>query len=184
MKSPDASARRSTGGVSGDSGRRHPALAAARVSMSRQSSLGLPFFIEWGDGVHLPGATAVPHPSGDVRLRRLSLSVDSARLTSWLGENDLPVSVTSGRAGVVSVVLARGEEEFGFDARAQYRREARREQRRPKIERRAVVERLEERLRRRDAGPAFALTYPRMAAQNAVEPIRLRASSRKLPPWM
>ena len=80
---------------------------------------GLPFFIEWGDGVHLPGATAVPHPSGDVRLRRLSLSVDAARLASWLGENDLPVSVTSGRAGVVSVVLARGEEEFGFDARAQ-----------------------------------------------------------------
>ena len=80
---------------------------------------GLPFFIEWGDEVPLPGATAVRHPSGDVRLRRLSLSVDADRLASWLGENDLPVSVTSGRSGVVSVVLGRGEDEFAFDARAQ-----------------------------------------------------------------
>ncbi len=80
---------------------------------------GLPFFIEWGDGVRLSGATAVAHRGGDVRLRRLSLSVDAARLASWLGKDDLPVSVTRGRAGVVSVVLARDEEEFEFDARAQ-----------------------------------------------------------------
>ena len=80
---------------------------------------GLPFFIEWGDGVRLPGATAVRQPAGDVRLRRLTLSVDAARLASWLGKDDVSVSVTSGRSGVVSIVLARGEEEFAFDARAQ-----------------------------------------------------------------
>src|SRR6478735_2059701 len=76
---------------------------------------GLPFFIEWGDGVRLPGATAVAHRGGDVRLRRLSLSVDATRLASWLGQDDLPVSVTSGRSGVVSVVLERADGEFEFD---------------------------------------------------------------------
>ena len=80
---------------------------------------GLPFFIEWGDGVHLPGSAAARHPSGDVRVRRLSLSVDAARLASWLGQNDLPVSATSSGPGVVSIVLARGDEEFAFDVRAQ-----------------------------------------------------------------
>jgi len=80
---------------------------------------GLPFFIEWGDGVRLPGATAVAHRGGDVRLRRLSLSVDATRLASWLGQDDLPVSVTSGRSGVVSVVIERADGEFEFDVRAQ-----------------------------------------------------------------
>jgi hypothetical protein len=80
---------------------------------------GLPFFIEWRDGVRLPGATAVAHPGGDVRLRRLRLSGDAARLAAWLGRDDLPVAVTTGRSGVVSVVLERAEEEFAFDARAQ-----------------------------------------------------------------
>jgi hypothetical protein len=80
---------------------------------------GLPFFIEWGDGVRLPGATEIGHPTGDVRLARLSLSGDAPRLASWLGQDDLPVSVTSGPSGIVSVVLAHGEEEFALDARAQ-----------------------------------------------------------------
>ena len=80
---------------------------------------GLPFFIEWGDGVALPGTAAVRHPRGDVRLRRLTLTTDVARLTSWLGPNDLPVSVTNGRSGDVSVVLAIGDDEFAFEARPQ-----------------------------------------------------------------
>ena len=80
---------------------------------------GLPFFIEWGDGVRLPGAASVEHPSGTVRLQRLALSADRARLASWLGRHELPVSVTDGRSGVVSVVLARGDEEFAFEASAQ-----------------------------------------------------------------
>ena len=80
---------------------------------------GLPFFIEWGDGVRLPGATAVAHRGGDVRLQGLSLNVDAARLASWLGQDDLRVSVTTGRSGVGSVVLERAGEEFEFDVRAQ-----------------------------------------------------------------
>jgi hypothetical protein len=73
---------------------------------------GLPFFIEWGEGVHRPGDTPIVNPSGAVRLQRLALSTDAARLASWLGHDDLPVSVTNGRAGVVSVVLTRGADEF------------------------------------------------------------------------
>ena len=75
---------------------------------------GLPFFIEWGDGVRLPGAAPVHHRSGDVHLRRLTLAVDPARLAQWLGRNELPLAIESGRAGVVSVVLARGEQEFAI----------------------------------------------------------------------
>jgi hypothetical protein len=80
---------------------------------------GLPFFIEWGDDVPLPGAAPVEHPRGPATLRRLALSTNAARLASWLGPHDLPVSVQSGRSGVVSVVLARGEDEFAFAARRQ-----------------------------------------------------------------
>lgn len=83
------------------------------------SEAGLPFFIEWGDGVRLPGAAVVEHPDGPVRLRSLTVGADPARLASWLGRNDLPVSAPSDGPGVVSVVLARGDDEFGFEARAQ-----------------------------------------------------------------
>jgi glyoxalase-like protein len=77
---------------------------------------GLPFFIEWADGVRLPGAAPVHHPSGNVQLRRLSLAADPARLALWLGPNELqlPLSVKRGRSGVVSVVLAHAEQEFSI----------------------------------------------------------------------
>ncbi|MFL5669522.1 MAG: VOC family protein [Chloroflexota bacterium] len=80
---------------------------------------GLPFFIEWGDGVPLPGTAPVEHPSGPAALRRLALSVDVERLGSWLGPHDLPLSVTNGRSGMVSVTLARGEDESAFEVRSQ-----------------------------------------------------------------
>ena len=75
---------------------------------------GLPFFIEWADGVRLPGAAAVDHPSGDVRLRSLSLATDPARLAHWLGRNELPLTVASGGSGPVSVVLASDHQEFAI----------------------------------------------------------------------
>ena len=75
---------------------------------------GLPFFIEWGAGVPLPGTARAHHSVGDVRLRRLSLTADPARLADWLGPNDLPLVVTAGLPGVVAVVLASGDREFSF----------------------------------------------------------------------
>jgi hypothetical protein len=80
---------------------------------------GVPFFIEWGDDVPLPGAAPVEHPRGPATLRGLGLSANAARLASWLGPHDLPLSVQDGRSGIVSVVLARGEDEFVFEARGQ-----------------------------------------------------------------
>ena len=64
---------------------------------------GLPFFIEWADWVRLPGTAPARHPSGDVRLRRLSLATDPAPLVHWLGQNGLPLSVKAGRSGLISV---------------------------------------------------------------------------------
>ena len=55
---------------------------------------GLPFFIQWGDGVPLPGAAAVRHPGGPATLKRLSLAADQKRLADWLGDHDLPITVT------------------------------------------------------------------------------------------
>ncbi|MFL5644986.1 MAG: VOC family protein [Chloroflexota bacterium] len=80
---------------------------------------GLPFFIEWGEGVPLPGSTRVEHPSGPATLRRLALSLDEAELGSWLGPHDLPLSVTNGRSGIVSAILARGGHEFAFEVAGQ-----------------------------------------------------------------
>src|SRR5206468_2652133 len=65
---------------------------------------GLPFFIQWGDGVPLPGATPVRHPGGPAKLTRLSLTGDPTRLAGWLGEHDLPIAVATGPSRVSATV--------------------------------------------------------------------------------
>ena len=75
---------------------------------------GLPFFIQWADGVSPPGAAPVHHPSGNVYLQRLSLAADPVRLGHWLGRNKLPLSVERGTSGVVSVVVADDGQEFAI----------------------------------------------------------------------
>jgi hypothetical protein len=69
----------------------------------------LPFFIQWGDGAALPGATPVRHPRGPARLKLLSLSADPVRLANWLGDHHLPLGVAKGRSNVLEVVLAQGD---------------------------------------------------------------------------
>ena len=49
----------------------------------------LPFFIEWGEGVRLPGAEN-PRPA---TISRLVLQGSPDRLTSWLGDHALPIRV-------------------------------------------------------------------------------------------
>jgi len=71
----------------------------------------LPFFIQWGAGVPLPGATVVRHPGGPTTLRRLSLPADPDRLAAWLGPHDLPI-VATGPGSIPVVALARGDGEF------------------------------------------------------------------------
>jgi hypothetical protein len=74
----------------------------------------LPFFIQWGDGVPLPGATAIRHPGGSARLKVLSVAAGQDRLSEWLGEHDLPIVVTAS-SGPSAITLTRGHQDFSLD---------------------------------------------------------------------
>lgn len=84
---------------------------SAGVDVATRES-GLPFFIQWGGGVALPGATPVRHPGGPASLKRLVVTEDPGRLADWLGEHDLPLSVTFGPSGLSAVVLTQGRGDF------------------------------------------------------------------------
>ena len=84
---------------------------SAGVDVATRES-GLPFFIQWGGGVALPGATPVRHPGGPASLKRLVLTENPGRLADWLGEHDLPLSVTFGPSGLSAVVLTQGRGDF------------------------------------------------------------------------
>jgi hypothetical protein len=75
------------------------------------ASLGSPFFIQWGDGVALPGARKVDHPGGPTSLKLLSVPADPHRLAAWLGDHDLPIA-TRGSAGTFTITLTRGRDDF------------------------------------------------------------------------
>jgi len=62
----------------------------------------LPFFIEWGEGVSLPGIQ-LPRPA---TISRLVLEGNADRLTGWLGQHSLPIRVIDGPAEVAAVVLS------------------------------------------------------------------------------
>lgn len=69
---------------------------------------GLPFFIQWDDGVALPAAIAVRHPRGRAHLKLMEVTEDPERFADWLGDHDLPLSVTAGLSGLSAVVLRQG----------------------------------------------------------------------------
>jgi len=76
---------------------------------------GLPFFIQWGDGVPLPGAATVDHRDGAVTLKRLSMAADPVRLADWLGgDHDLPIDAT-GPSTTTAIVLSRAQGDFTLD---------------------------------------------------------------------
>jgi len=74
---------------------------------------GLPFFIQWGDGVPLPGSAAVDHRAGPVTLKTLTVAADRERLADWLGDNDLPIVVT-GLSGRLAITLTSGRGDFSL----------------------------------------------------------------------
>jgi hypothetical protein len=71
----------------------------------------MPFFIEWGPGMRLPGAAQADHPAGPVRISRLDLEGDPRRIDDWLGDADLPIVVREGlpRLAAVRLTTASGE---------------------------------------------------------------------------
>ena len=75
---------------------------------------GLPFFIQWGDDVPLPGAAAVRHQGGPSTLKRLSVAADQGRLADWLGDHDLPIAVT-GPSGTWAITLTREQGDFTLE---------------------------------------------------------------------
>ena len=62
----------------------------------------LPFFIEWGDGVRLPGSAGALQAT----ISRLVLEGNPDRVGAWLGEHALPIRVLDGPAEVSAVVLS------------------------------------------------------------------------------
>lgn len=79
---------------------------------------GLPFFIQWGDGVPYPGSASVDHPGGPARLRLLSVSSDALRLADWLGQHDLPISITVGPSRLAAVIVTQGSRDLELQASA------------------------------------------------------------------
>jgi hypothetical protein len=77
---------------------------------------GLPFFIQWGAGVPLPGAAPVRHSGGRARLMRLSVNVDPSRLEVWLGEHHLPISASASPNSRMALVLSQGRREYELAA--------------------------------------------------------------------
>ena len=75
---------------------------------------GLPFFIQWGVGVPFPGAAAVRHRGGSIRLKHLSLAADQGRLADWLGDHDLPIVVT-GPSGTWAITLSGAQGDFTLE---------------------------------------------------------------------
>lgn len=65
-----------------------------------------PFFIEWGAGVRHPGAAAVDHPAGSVRISQLRIHGDPGSLAEWLGDHTLPIVVRPGSASVAAIALS------------------------------------------------------------------------------
>jgi hypothetical protein len=66
----------------------------------------LPFFIEWGRGIRLPGSTAVTHPAAPAGISKLLLKGDPGHLAAWLGNHTLPIVVRAGGPAVAAIVLS------------------------------------------------------------------------------
>jgi Glyoxalase-like domain len=62
----------------------------------------LPFFIEWRDGVRLPGT----ENSRPATISRLVLEGNPDRLAAWLGEHSLPIHMIDGPAEVAAMVVS------------------------------------------------------------------------------
>lgn len=76
---------------------------AGVTEAARDSSL--PFFIQWGAGMPLPGRATVVHRAGAVTLGELTVNGNEQRLHEWLGTSSLPIRVTPGTQGVASFTV-------------------------------------------------------------------------------
>ena len=67
----------------------------------------LPFFMQWDDPAHYPGALPADHPCGATGVAWLSLTPrDPDRLARWLGDAVPPLHVVPGEPGLHQVGIA------------------------------------------------------------------------------
>ena len=64
-----------------------------------------PFFIQWAGETPHPSQMPVTHPAGTVVVDHVEVGGDSTRLVSWLGDNRLPVVISSGPSTLERIVL-------------------------------------------------------------------------------
>jgi Glyoxalase-like domain len=64
----------------------------------------LPFFIEWGAGTPYPGGALAQSATID----EVRLQGDPDRIEEWLGDANVPISVSQGRPALRSIVLDNG----------------------------------------------------------------------------
>ncbi len=66
----------------------------------------LPFFMQWDDPAHYPGAMLVRHPAGACEIAWLELTpADPEHLRRWLGPANPPLHLVEGQPGLHRVAL-------------------------------------------------------------------------------
>ena len=65
-----------------------------------------PFFIQWAEGTPFPGRARISHRAGPIAIQWLHLQGDADRLSAWLGDQHLPITVREGPPAIQSMVLA------------------------------------------------------------------------------
>jgi hypothetical protein len=66
----------------------------------------LPFFVEWGLGMELPGRAAIRHRTGEASIAKLVVYADPDRLADWLGNHELPIVVRAGIPALTTVYIS------------------------------------------------------------------------------
>ena len=78
-------------------------IAGVERAMAQPS---LPFFIDWAAGSQYPGRIEVEHPAAATGIKRLIVSGEPKRLSSWLDGHRPPVTLADGAPGLIAVVVS------------------------------------------------------------------------------
>ncbi len=75
-----------------------------------------PFFIQWARGTPHPSQMPVTHPAGTVVVDHVEVGGDSSRLVRWLGDNRLPVVISSGPSTLQRILLHSSTHDIALEA--------------------------------------------------------------------
>ena len=77
----------------------------------------LPFFLEWAPDTAFPGHLPADHRDGPVQITELRLHGHADRLSEWLGDHHLPITVSPGAPALAAIVLTGAGGEIVVGAR-------------------------------------------------------------------